>query len=94
MKNAANSAYVSYNPELSDGCGDDHEQHIVVDFIDLHRNVGFAPHIRDPRTDCNATPERLPPYRPAKFGTRRSDIALTPSLKSSVTRRRFCSSSS
>jgi hypothetical protein len=33
-------------------------------------------------------------YRPLKFGTRRSAMALTPSLKSSVTRRRFCSSSS
>src|SRR6476620_6436173 len=34
------------------------------------------------------------PHRPLKFATRRSAVALTPSLKSSVTRSLFCSTSS
>src|SRR6185312_23824 len=33
-------------------------------------------------------------YRPLKFATRRSAVAFTPSLKSSVERSRFCSTNS
>ncbi len=93
MKDSADPGYLSDELEFPDWRADDHDHDVSVDLINLDRDVGVGPHIRDPRTDCNG-PGATSNYRPAKFGTRRSAIALTPSLKSSVTRRRFCSSSS
>jgi hypothetical protein len=29
-----------------------------IDLIDLQRDIGFAPHIRDPRMDCNSPARR------------------------------------
>jgi hypothetical protein len=54
VKNAPDSGYVSYDLQPPDGRVDYDNHHIFIDLIDLQRNIGFAPHIRDPRMDCNS----------------------------------------